>query len=157
MEILIYIAILAVIFSSIYSFLTWAIQSNSKTKAIREVTDNARRAMEILTHEIKEAKSVYGPTSTSTQLSLETSHYSPVGESSAFIDFYLCGDGADILCLKKESQNPIAITSESVKVSSLEFMQISTTTPSVRIRLKIDYKNLASINSTSTASLRSYR
>ena len=156
MEILVYISVFAIIFLSVYSFLTWTIKSNDRIRAIREVTDNARRALEVMTYEIREAGGVYTPTSSTTQLSLETSHYLPQGESSTFVDFYLCGNNADVICLKKESQNPTAITSDRVQVSGLEFLQISTTTPAIRIKLKIDYDGLASINSTSTVSLRNY-
>ena len=156
MEILVYIAVLAVIFLAVSSFLTWSIKVGAKARAIREVTDNARRAMEIITYEIREAKSIYTPTSTSTQLSLETNHYLPSGETSTYIDFYLCGQGNHTLCLKKESEDPIALTSDRVKVSNLEFLQIATTTPSIQINLKIDYQDQASINLTSSASLRSY-
>jgi len=106
--------------------------------------------------EIREAKGIYTPTSTSTQLSLET-------KISTFVDFYLCGAPTSAICLKKESQNPIAITSESVTVRSLVFTQISTTTPSVRIQLGLDYKTQAklqeyqaSVDLTSTVSLRNY-
>lgn len=163
MEILIYIAVLAIIFLAVSGFLTWTTKSGSKARAIREVTDNARRAMEILASEIKGAQSIYYPTSTTTQLSLETRHYLPAGETSTFVDFYLCGEDNSTLCFKKESQNPAAITSGSVRVSNLKFLQLSTTTPSIQINLKIEYKTpaqsaeyQASIEATSTASLRSY-
>ncbi len=156
MEILVYLAVLTVIFLSVLSFLTWSTKSGNKARAIREVTDNARRAMEIMTYEIREAKSIYTPTSTSTQLSLETSHYLPAGEILTFIDFYLCGEATSTLCLKKESEPPIAITTDRVKVSNLEFLQIATTTPSIQINLKVDCQGQASIDLTSTASLRSY-
>jgi type II secretory pathway component PulJ len=151
MEILVYAAVLSVIFLSVYGFLTWAVRSNDRIMAMREAADNTRRVLETLTHEIREADSVYGPTSTSTQLSLETKHYLPAGETSSFIDFYLCGETASAICFKKESQNPVAVTSADVKVNKLEFLQISTTTPSIRIRLQID-----SMNTTSTISLRNY-
>lgn len=163
MEVLIYIAVLAIVFLAVSSFLTWSIKTNAKAAAIREATDNARRAMEVMVYEIREAKSVYSPTSTSTQLSLETTHYLSAGETYGFIDFYLCGENGSAICLKKESQNPIAITSDSIRVSNLVFRQISTTTPSVQIQLKLDYKTQAqqqeyqaSVDLTSTASLRSY-
>lgn len=155
MEILIYIAVLSVIFLAVYSFLTWAIKSSGRAGNIREAVDNSRRAMEIMTYEIKSAKGVYSPTSTSTQLSLETLHYLPVGETSGYIDFYLCGETTSTICFKKESQNPIAITSDKTKVSGLIFTQISTTTPSIQIQLKLEYKDSV-IDSTSTASLRNY-
>ena len=162
MEILIYIAVLAVIISIIFSFFLWASHSSAKAKALREVLDNSRGAMEIMALEIKGAKSIYTPTSDTAQLSLETGRYLPEGESSAYIDFYLCDDR---LCLKKESQDSVAFTSDKVEVKNLEFSLISVTStvPSIQINLKIDYKNpqnraeyQASINTTSTVSLRSY-
>lgn len=162
MEILVYIAVLAIIVLAVSSFFLWASRSNIKTKAMRETLDNARRAMEQMTYEIKEAKSLYAPTTTSTQLSLETIHYLPEGETSTYIDFYLCEKR---LCLKKEFQSPIALTSDRVEVKNLEFSQISTTStlPSIQINLKVDYKNpqnrpelQASVNLKSTASLRNY-
>ncbi len=155
-EILIYISVLAIVFLAVSSFLTWSIKTSAKATAIREATDNGRRAMEIITREIRGAKGIYTPTSTSTQLSLET-------KTSTFVDFYLCGSPTSTICLKEESQEPIAITSESVQVRSLVFTQISTTTPSIRIQMGLDYKTQAklpeyqaSVDLTSTVSLRSY-
>src|SRR3989344_567928 len=155
-EILIYVSVLTIVFLAVSSFLTWSIKTSAKATAIREATDNGRRSMEIMIREIREAKGIYTPTSTSTQLSLET-------KISTFVDFYLCGAPTSVICLKKESQNPIAITSESVTVRSLVFTQISTTTPSVRIQLGLDYKTQAklqeyqaSVDLTSTVSLRNY-
>lgn len=161
-EILVYIAVLAIITVAISSFFLWFIHSNTKARAMRETLDNTRRAMEIMTYEIKEAKSIYTPTTTSTQLSLETTKYLPEEEKTTYVDFYLCGTR---LCLKKESQTPVALTSDRVVVNNLEFLEIATTStaPSIQINLKIDYKNptgrpeyRASANLTSTAVLRSY-
>ncbi|MDP2864354.1 MAG: prepilin-type N-terminal cleavage/methylation domain-containing protein [bacterium] len=162
-EILIYIAVLVIIVLVVSAFLTWSIRSNTKARAMREVSDNARRVIEIMSYEVRGAKSIYTPTSTSTQLSLETTHYLPLGETSTYIDFFLCGDASTILCLKKESQNSIALTSDRIEVNNLEFILIATTTPSVQINLGINYKNpqnrpeyQASIELRSTVSLRSY-
>ena len=155
-------SVLSIIILAVSGFLTWTMRSNTKTKAMRETQDNARRAMEIMTYEIKEAKSIYTPTTTSNQLSLETTHYLPGGENTTYIDFYLCGTQ---LCLKKESQqNPIALTSNRVEVKNLVFSQIVTdSAPSIQINLRIDYKTetarpeyQASFITTSTISLRSY-
>lgn len=166
MEILLYIVVLSILITVISSFLIWSIQYNTKLKVMRETLDNARRAMGIMTYEIKEAKSIYTPTSifdvNPGQLSLETKRYLPTGEETSFSDFYLCGSQ---LCFKKESQNPIPITSEKVEVKNLFFSQIMTTSaiPSVQITLEVDYKNpdnkpeyRASVNLISTASLRNY-
>lgn len=160
-EVLVYIGILSLIVAAIFTFLTWSIRSSVKAKVMREASDNARQAMEIMIYEIKEARTVYLPTSTSSQLSLKTFHYLPGGEDITYIDFYLCGTQ---LCLKKESQNPIALTSDKVEVSNLVFTRVVTgRIPSVQIELKIDYKNphsrperQASVNLKSAASLRSY-
>ena len=164
-EVLVYVAVLSIIILAVSDFLTWTMRSNTKTKAMRETQDNARRAMEIMTYEIKEAKSIYTPTSVFDshpgQLSLETTKYLPGGEETTYIDFYLCGTQ---LCLKKESQNPLALTSDRVEVNNLFFSQIITGgIPSVQIDLGINFKNpqnrpeyQASVNLKSTASLRSY-
>ncbi len=160
-EVLVYVGVLSIILAAIFSFLTWSVHSSAKAKVMKETSDNARRAMQIMIYEIKEARNIYLPTSTSTQLSLETFHYLPGGERTTYVDFYLCGTQ---LCLKKESQNPIALTSDKVEVSNLAFTRVVTDqTPSVQIELKIDYKNpysrperQASVNLKSTASLRSY-
>lgn len=149
LEILVYIAILSLVLLLICSFIFWMSSSNTKTKAKREALENARRALEIITYEIKGAKSLYTPTTTLNQLSLETYRYLPDDEDNTFVDFFLCGSR---ICLKKESQDPIFLTSNTVEVEQLEFRQISTNgSPSIKINLTVNYINL-----TSTVSLRSY-
>ena len=160
-EILVYIGVFCLIIVIIVSFVLWLVRSNTKVKVAREVLDNAQRVMEIMTYEIMGAKSIYTPTTNSNQLSLETTKYLPEGEETTYIDFYLCDAR---LCLKKESQNPIFLTSENVEVNNLVFTRIlSGEAPSVRINLTVNYKNpadrqeyQASINLVSSASLRSY-
>lgn len=166
MEALIYIGVLAIIISAVSSFFLWITRSNTKVRAMRETLDSARQAMEIMSHEIKEAKSIYTPTSifsTSTsQISLETTKYLPEGENRTYVDFFLCEKR---LCLKKEGQNPITLTLDNVEVKSLEFNQVATTStiPSIQIVLRVDYKApaeraeyQASVKLISTVSLRSY-
>lgn len=164
-EILVYVAVLAILVSAVSSYFLWMSHSNIKIRAMREVLDNARRTMEIMTYEIKEAKSIYTPTSSFDshpgQLSLEIKKYLPEGETTSYIDFYLCGNQ---LCLKKESQNPITLTSDRVEVNNLVFSQVVTSNVfSIQIDLEVDYKApadrpeyRASIDLTSTASIRSY-
>lgn len=165
-EVLVYIAVLAIIIAAVSSFLLWQISSSAKSRATRETQYNAERALSIMTQEIREARSVYTPTSVfninPSQLSLETAKYAPAGEAAGYIDFFICGTQ---LCLKKESQNPVALTSESVEISNLIFRQIATTStiPSIQIELKVDYiatstrpEYQASFAATSTVSLRSY-
>lgn len=160
-EVLVSVGIISIVLLAIISFVLWMNYYNAKTRADREASENARRALSILVHEIREAKSIYAPTTTSSQLSLETTKYLPTGENYSFIDFFIC-DSA--LCMKKESNNPLLLTSDSVEVSSLQFSQIlNGNTPSIQIDLTISYKNpnsasgnYSSASLTSTARLRSY-
>lgn len=160
-EILVYAGVLAVVTVSVSSIFIWMLSSNTKSKVTRETLDNARRAMEVMAYEIKEAKSIYTPTTSSNQLSLETAKYLPSGEETSYIDFYLCGTR---LCLKKESQNPIALTSDRVEIGNLNFTQTNSgDNPAIQINLKVDYKNSSnrpeyqsSVNLTSTVSARNY-
>jgi len=165
-EVLAYIVVLTIIISVVSAFIFWQISSGAKSMAIRETQYNAERALAIITQEIREAKSVYIPTSifdiNPGQLSLETVKYLPAGETLSYIDFFICGAQ---LCFKKESQNPLAITSNRVQITNLVFSQINTTStaPSIQINLKIDYRATStrpeyqsSFEATSTVSLRSY-
>lgn len=166
MEILVYVAILVIVVLAVSSFFLWTTRSNTKARAMREVLDNTRRITEVMNSEIKEAKSIYIPTSIFNshpgQLSLETTKYLSGGETTTYIDFFICGTQ---LCLKKEAQDPITLTSDRVEVKKLEFIQIATTStiPSIQINFKIDYKSpvnkpeyQATINTTSTTSIRGY-
>lgn len=157
LEIIISLAILAIVAAASASFFLSMSASNLKTTAQREALENARRAMDTITHEIKSAKSIYTPTTTANQLSLETSKYSPSGENDTFIDFFLCGSA---VCLKKESQDATALTSDSVQVTNLVFSQISTgANNSIQVSLTVSSgsgDNASSVSLTSTASLRTY-
>jgi len=166
-EVLIYIGVLGIILTAIFSLLIVSNRSNIKAKVMRETLEDARRAMDVMVREIKEAKSVYVPTTgfnpltNSYQLSLETINYLPVDEETTYIDFFLCDSH---LCLKKESQDPVSITKDNVEVNNLAFTRIvSGDSTSVQIELEMKYKNpsnrpeyQATVNLTSTASLRSY-
>ncbi len=159
-EVIVYVGILSIIILALSGFVLWSVRSNAKAKAIGETSDSARRAMEAMAREIKAAKSIYTPTTTASQLSLETTRYLPQEETTTYLDFYLC-DGR--LCLKKESQNPLALTSGKVEVTALNFEIIGVYPGSVKISLTVNYKNPnnrpeyeSSVNLISTVSLRSY-
>jgi len=164
-ETLIYVAVLGVITGVIFSLLLWQIYTNTKTKVTRETFDSARIAMDRMTREIKEAVSIYEPTTTSFQLSLERVCEVTDGEgdleTTTYVDFYLCGTQ---LCIKEEWQDPKVLTSNTVEVTSLVFTKVMTDSiPSVQIDLTLNYKNPsgkseynASIDLTSTTSLRPF-
>lgn len=149
-ELVISIAIFCIILLAIVSSIIWMYNSKSRIEADNLSLDNARKALDAMVYEIKMAKGIYTPTTTSSQLSLETSDYLPAGESNTYIDFFLCGTS---VCLKTElQQNPVYLTSSDVNVTNLAFTQISTNNkPSVQINLTI-----SNVNLTSTAALRSY-
>lgn len=162
MEILIYIVVFSMIIAVLFSFIVWLWNVSIKTQVMRETLANVEGAMARMTHEIRNAQSIYIPTTTSSQLSLEISRYLPEGESSSYLDFFLCSTQ---LCLKKEAQDPISLTSDKVEIKNLSFSQVTTgtTTPSIQINLEAEYKNPQnlpeyrhSFGVTSTISLRSY-
>ena len=141
METLIYISVLIIITTVLTIFITWTIRANAKIKVEQETLDNARRATEIMTYEIKEAKSVYTPTSildqNPGQLSLETTHSLPLDEKATFLDIYLCGKQ---ICLKRENTQPSAITSDRTSVDKLTFSRVlSNTTEVVQINFTLHY------------------
>src|SRR3989339_516454 len=145
-EILIYISVLTVICAAIISFLFWAIKTNAKSRAAAEVSDNARRAMETMFYEIRQANSVYAPTSVfganPGQLSLETKISPPDNETKTYNDFYLAGGK---LYLKREGMLPEQITSDQVRVSNLIFKYLGSSgnLASVQIDLKVEYADLS--------------
>ncbi len=161
-ELLVYLAIFAIIAGVITGFIIWVYNANTKYQAMQETTENLRRAMELMVYEINEAKMVYSSTTNSNQLSLQTFHYLPDQENTSFIDFFLCGNR---LCLKKEGFFPVHLTSDRVIIDRLVFSKISATStmPSIQIALSLSYKNphnlsqyTATASATTTASLRVY-
>lgn len=162
-EAIVYAAIFVVLTAMVFAFLIWAIHFQARSKALQETRENAQRAMNRMALEVKAAQGIYSPTTTATsQLSLETTEYVPAGETSSYIDFFIC---AKRLCIKKESQNPEALTSDTVEITSINFLEVATasTTPSVQVTLTAEYKNPgnraeldASVTLASTAALRAY-
>jgi len=164
-EMLIYVALVATIISSVVFFGIWIIRVSVKSRINSDVMGNARSAMETMAYEIKKSQSVYAPTSVFDsnpgQLSLEQTNAAGSDESSSFIDFFICGQS---LCLKREKANPIILTNNSVRVTSLLFSQRlnSIESPSIQIKLRVEsasstkpeYTN--SIDLTTTANLRFY-
>lgn len=164
LEVLVSMAIFSFILLAIISFVFWLNITNLKAKADANTLENARTMLDVLAYEVKGAKSIYTPTTTASQLSLETLRYLPAGEDATFIDFFLCGTATTDICLKKETQNPIILNSDKVKVTDLSFTQITNgARASVKITLTVENKNptnetshSSSVTLNSTVSLRSY-
>ena len=92
---------------------------------------------------------------------MANSNYLPDGEVASYLDFYLCGPENKTLCLKKESEDPIALTSERIEITNLGFIYVASS--SVEISFDVNYKNpnnrpeyQASINLKSIGSIRLY-
>lgn len=165
-EALVYVAVLTIICVMVISFIFWAIKTNAKSRAAAEVSDNARRAMEMMTYEIRQAMSIYTPTSVLNnhpgQLSLETKVSPPDNEAKTYNDFYLADEK---LYLKREGIGTEQITSDQVRVTNLVFKYFNATSTlaSAQIDLKVEYNNpsnrpefQAEINLISSATLRTY-
>lgn len=165
-EALVYIAVLAIICVTVISFLFWALKTNAKSRASAAVSDSARRAIEVLSYEIKQAKNVYLPTSILDahpgQLSVETSIEPPDNEAKTYNDFYL-SEGK--LYLKREGALPEQITSDNVQVTNLVFQRIEPISGliNIRIDLIVEYNNVSErpelqseINLVSSATMRGY-
>lgn len=159
MEVIVSAGVVAAVFSVLTGFVLQSAYFNSKTKAEEEIAENAKKAMDEIVYEIKGAKSVYSPTTTANQLSLETFRYAPEGETSSYIDFFLCGTA---VCLKKESLSPLVLTSSAAEISNLQFSVVANgTRSSVKINLTARSKNSSgsdyfSTTLNSAVSLRSY-
>jgi len=143
-ELLIYVAILVIVSSLIVAFAFWSIRVNSNSKAKAEVQNNSRRAVEIMAYEIRQAQSIYTPTSVfgahSGQLSVETLLDAPSGETKTYKDFYL-DDGK--IYFKREEQLPEVLTSDQVRVTNLMFKHIDpgSSPEGVQINLTLEYNN----------------
>ncbi|MDP2821035.1 MAG: type II secretion system protein [bacterium] len=166
-EALIYVAVLSVIILVISTFFLWVNKASIKATVMEETLNNANKAMEMIVYEIKTCQEIYQPTSVFSndngQLSLKTNEFKPDGESATIIDFFICNDSR--ICLKKESQNPIFLTSGSVNVEKLKFDLVfnDDLEPSVSIDLQVDYDNPLekpeyqhSVNLKTTTTLRNY-
>lgn len=141
-EMVIYIAIMTIIVAALVIFVSDSLKANNKSLMLRESLDNAHRALEVITREIKHADEIYTPTSlfgtSPGQLSLKTTKSLPEGEQDSYLDFYV-EDG--IVYIKKEGETPEALTSDSVEVTNLVFRNID---PSVQVDLTISYKGSVS-------------
>lgn len=142
LEILLYVALIALVISVVSAMLVWAIRVQAKAQIITELSQQGERALAAMVRETREARSVYTPTSVfgihPGQLSLQTTNAIPQGEKVGYIDFFLCGTR---LCFKREGQDPIAFTSEDVVVDTLVFSLVGATQDftSVQIVLTLRY------------------
>ncbi|PLX27715.1 hypothetical protein C0583_00545 [Candidatus Parcubacteria bacterium] len=134
-ETMLAIAIFSLLSLSVISFFIWTITIYSKLQAMNMVAKNIDVALTAMVYEIREAQSIYYPTSTSTQISLKTYHNLPDNEEISYVDIYLCETQ---VCIKREGEEVEYLTSDQVLVTDLEFTYIATSTaPSVYIEMSV--------------------
>jgi prepilin-type N-terminal cleavage/methylation domain-containing protein len=143
LEMLIYVFVLSLVISVVVSSFLWIVRAQASVAASKEVVESTRAALTILENEIKEAESIYTPTSSSStppQVSLETRRNPPLGEDTTYVDFFLCGTR---LCMKRESQSAVALTSERVVIQNLTFERVETASsvPSVQVVFDASFNN----------------
>ena len=163
-ELLIYGLFLVIISVVAVSFFIQVVNVTETSRRSRESLENARRALDVISQEVRHAKSVYDPTSTLDtnpgQLSLETTRDLPPDEETTYVDFYVDDDR---LYVKREGQDEQLITSEKVKVNELTFSLLADASekPAVQVRITVEYVDPIrgpsnAVTLVSTATLRSY-
>src|SRR3989344_5028 len=163
-ELLIYGLFLVIISVVAVSFFIQVVNVTETSRRSRESLENARRVLDVISQEVRHAKSVYDPTSALDtnpgQLSLETTRDLPTDEESTYVDFYVDDDR---LYVKREGQDEQLITSEKVKVNELTFSLLADASekPAVQVLVTVEYVDPIrgpsnAVTLVSTATLRSY-
>ncbi len=165
LELLISIILFSLILMAVLGTYLSMSTNSAQAQVDREVQENARNILDSITYEIRSANSIYTPTTTSGQLSLETTRYVSAGDRTTFIDFFRC---ATSVCMRTDSATlPLVINSKNIWASALTFTQINNGgKPSVKVDLTLNYLksnstsgNIAltsTVTVSSTASPRSY-
>jgi type II secretory pathway component PulJ len=163
-EIVLYVALSAIIGLVLVTFFIQAIKITETSRSSRESLDNARHSINLIEQEIRQATSVYNLTSVfgtnPGQLSLETTRDLPADDDTTYVDFYVDAGG---LYIKREGQSTMLITSQKVKVTNLVFTLLNTTAEgsAVKTDLTIEYSDpifgsKTPVRLSTTTSLRSY-
>jgi len=138
-ELLIYVSVFIILITAITLFALTFTEATAKTRIKREVSLGAYSALKAIVYEIQRADKIYTSTSFLNshpgQLSLETTHDSPIGEIKTYIDFYLDNQGR--LYIKKEGQQPRILISEDLRISNLKFISL-VSSKTIRINLTLE-------------------
>jgi len=160
-EMMVYVVLVILLTATVVNLLLWTLDTGDKTEGEKKVVAAQRQAFRTLGFWIREAKDIYSPTSSSTQLSLVTTRGLPPEEDVTYVDFYKCGSR---LCMKKEFADPSLVTTDAVELEKINFETIGPAShPSVRVGLRLKYKgkpgntsDRAVSSATTTLSLREY-
>ena len=121
-EAVFYVAILGIVAISLIGFLSDVFFAYNKVQAKKAVLNNISTVLEVVSNDIRYAKTVYTPTSNfgsvDGQLSLESEISPPTDHSKGFIDFY---KDNGIIYKRTDGSAPLPITSNRVFVTELRF------------------------------------
>ena len=138
-EILIYLTLFLVLSVLIVGLVVQLLAGGFRAARSREVVSSVTVAFDALIRETKFAQRVYGPTSVfasnASQLSLQSAQSPPAGEAVTFVDFYL--DTGRIF-MKRESENPLALTGERVFVDRFRVTRLNPVPASDALRIGIE-------------------
>lgn len=138
-EVIVYVALLAIVSTTLLSFGIQILKVNSRTQKRSQVLASTWIATDAITNAIRHADALYTPTSVFTtspgQLSLVTKEDLPTDETTTYVDFYLDNNR---LYRKQEGVAAQAITPEQLKITNLVFTNMTTgSVPSVKIQMTV--------------------
>lgn len=160
LEVLIYVAVFAIVAVIISNFLIQVVNAYNISRAERDVLSNGRLILETVTKNIAEAEEIYTPTSTFNtdigQLSLKTKTGTQSGHDTGYVDFWV--DNGQ-MWMKKEGSQARTISATSVRISTFRLERLSQglARDAVRMTLEVDFTQSrfsTSIILTSTTALR---
>lgn len=141
-ELIIYIGIVAVVLLVAFNFGFEIIYGNIKSQAFREVQQNSRLAMEKISRSILDADEINNPTPGNSSSSL----------SLVMQDLSLSPTVIEVvnekLRITQGASGPYELTNDRVKVTSLQFTNVSYTgTPgTIRVQMTIKHVNPNNLN-----------
>lgn len=164
-ELIIYMGIFGIVIIFLSQFIISALLANAHGNAREAAINNAVVAINAIDFEVRHADALYEPTSAfgaDGQLSLITSTNLPAGEPTGYVDIYVSDD--ERLCIKKDRLGVVCVTSDAVRVTSLQFTIIDPPTnerQGVQTLITVEYNttdvdNKASFSLQSSSNVRGY-
>lgn len=133
-EFLVYIAILAIVITSMGGVALNVFQVGARTDAIQEVTQNGRFAMQRMGQAIKSADAVIFPEAEDSSLVLE---FEDADKNPTIFDVF-----EKTLRIKQGNKEYIGLTTSKVNVDSIKFLKVSCSgLDSVKIEMDISLNN----------------
>lgn len=119
-----YAGIVGIVATSVISFSVWMLRMQGSVESQNRALLEGERAMTAISREIRGALDVYESTSvlemSPGQISLKTTRSVPEGDPFTYVDVYLCQSK---VCVKREGQDPVAVSSQDATVEHLEFIR----------------------------------